>query len=160
MVDQVIKLERIEVNFSSYALARSSYHLFNMARAYEEDKGASIPRVFVLCVSLELGMKGAITSKDCSDATKRRLKNIGHNLVKLHKTFVKWWGSDPFDKNDAKVLATVSPLFSSKAMEYFTGPMLEAVACGHKGIPELEQLISSSQKLQTLLESNKYFIDV
>lgn len=159
MVDHVIRVEPAMAVLTPYALARSSHHLFSMARAYETEEDAWLIRLYALCAAIELGLKAAILGEDCTTANKAKLKGIGHDLMELDAEYVAVFGASLFDGADLDALNEINPHFRQKGLEYFTLPVLEITLMGGRGLPSVEAILTAASKVDAFLEGKKFIID-
>ena len=90
MADHILRAEPVIAVLTPYVLARSAHDAYCMARDYVGDKSGWLMRLYMFCVTIELGMKGAILA-NCTAAVKAELKSrkIGHDLSKLHDKFLE-----------------------------------------------------------------------
>ena len=159
MTDQELKPPVLVVAFTPFAMAKSSHHLFNMARGYQGDKVAWAPRLYVLCAAIEIGMKAAMLGEDYSDANKGLMKSIGHDLDKLAERFKVVHGEGILAQENLDALSRINPYFKNKGLEYFSGEMLGQALRGFEDIPEVDAIVAVAEKVEAFLASKAYYIE-
>lgn len=159
MADHVLNAEPVMAVLTPYAMARSAHHLFQMARAYNAKADATPIRLYVFCVSIEIGMKAAILGEDCTEVNKQLIKGIGHDLVKLNAQFETTFQNKLLDEDDIDALTKINPYFRDKGLEYFTTPMLVSTLKGRSDFPETNAIEAVARKVQEFLETRDFFIE-
>jgi hypothetical protein len=145
------------VNFTPYALARTSDDFFQSSEAYTSK--APTFNYFMRCASIELAFKSAILSTGNSDATKVLIKSLGHDLERAHATFIARF-PEQLTPAEVDAIKIISPYFKSKGLEYTTADVIEQLMKGLSGFPDYELVRSASAKLNAFLRAKSFFIDV
>jgi hypothetical protein len=149
------------VVLTPYVMACNSHHLFAMAHAY--DMGAEVPlsRYFLYCASIEIGLKAAILARDCSTDGKKRIKAMGHDLLKVNANFEAEYSVALLDaETDQWVLGQINPFFVRKGLEYFTGELLGIARSAFGALPSLTKLGQIAEKVNGFLRGQEYFLNV
>lgn len=154
----VISVEPVVAVMTPFMMARISEDLFKMAEQYERSDTVPLARYYVLCASIEIGLKSAILANDCNDAQKKAIKAMGHDLLKVHKGFVEIY-PEIFDADDLEAVAKINPHFKGKGLEYFTSDLLFASLEAFKKLPPLEAIRTAAEKVNKNLSDNQHFIE-
>lgn len=103
---------------------------------------------YLLCRSLELGLKAYLLSKGFSQD---ELKKIGHNLSKLLNVS-KREGIDQFyslSKDEVEAIRRANVVYKSKAFEYFD---LSRILSDFRNLPELDKLATITDNVLTSIK--------
>lgn len=153
----VVTPEPAEVKITPYALAMMSDDMHKSSQGYKPVRFPLI-NYYLYAASIELGLKSAILSVECSEQKKKQLKNIGHNLEELIAVYEAEVNSNFFKASETQVVLAVNKYFSNKSLEYFTETMLEAALRGFTSFPNIKDLEKVSEKVNNYLEANKFFL--
>lgn len=158
MVDHVLKIETLAINLKPYAMARMSEGLFKSSQNYHSEK-MPVLNYFLLCASIELGLKSYILNINNSSENNQIVKNYGHDLEQVYRGFMSVNKVDKFFLNQEEIntVSKINPYFKSKGLEYFVNGMMFEMATALSGFPELEDLIKVASKVNKLLESYSFF---
>ena len=158
-MDHTVSVGSVHINFTPYALARLSNAIYNTTLHYDDD--APIGEYLLWCISIELGLKAAILSKNNSKSRQKKNKNeIGHDLIKAGEAFHVKFGYKLFDKKDIQALNQINPYFKNKSMEYFEIETIVALMKGLSTFPDLNNIKTVATKVNKFLSENKYFVDL
>jgi len=141
-------------------MAQRSEDFHKASESYRPEKGYPVINHFLYLVSIELGLKSAILSVDCSKDNIEKLKKkpFGHNLLKCIEEFEKITGNSLFDKGDIKALEDINTYYKNKGLEYFTADMMPLLVTAYKGLPDIDTIRTCSKKVNEYLVANKYFV--
>jgi hypothetical protein len=154
----VISVEPIMAVVTPFMMARISDDLYKMADRHESGHNVPLARYYVLCASIEIGLKSAILANDCTSGQKKAIKAMGHDLLKVHSGYAAIY-PDVFDHDDLNAVSEINPYFKSKGLEYFTTDLLYASLEAFKKLPSLESLRIAAAKVNKVLTDNELFID-
>ncbi|MEA3054225.1 MAG: hypothetical protein QOG72_3128 [Sphingomonadales bacterium] len=160
MADHILRAEPVIAVLTPYVLARSAHDAYCMTRDYVGDKSGWLMRLYMFCVTIELGMKGAILAENCTAAVKAELKSrkIGHDLSKLHDKFLEIF-PPIFNQVQVEAIERINAYFRDKGLEYFTPTVMEQTLNGGRDIPSVDVMEEIAGKLDAFLKSHAYFIE-
>lgn len=161
MVKHVIfKAETLNINFTSYALAKMSNGLFIITESNKENDVLTLKH-YLYCASIELGLKASILSVINSKDVKDELKyKIGHDLIKVNSLFIKKMKYSILDYNDLVTITKINPFYKNKGLEYITTPVIFELMTGTPNIPDLKDVKSVAEKINKHLLDNKLYINL
>ncbi|MBT2133941.1 hypothetical protein KK137_06305 [Croceibacterium sp. LX-88] len=139
-------------------MAKISNDLFSMAASYDCD-GAFLARMYVLCASIEIGLKAAILADDCTPERKAELPTLAHDLCKVVGRFEEIYGERMFDTQDNAHLAAATVHFKAKGLEYFTLPVLGSSLQGYSDLPELDAMQAIASKVSAFIRESEFFVN-
>lgn len=155
-----VKLETVNVNITSFGLAKMSNGLFNASENYS---ATDIPLLnfFLYCASIELGLKASILSVDNSKNQKVDLKSkdIGHDLEKIYSRFKFLFPEEElFLPCDVQALQKINRFYRDKGIEYITLPMIMVLMKGMSAFPQLSEIRAVAKKVNLFISGYKLFI--
>ncbi|HCC04955.1 TPA: hypothetical protein DEP58_01450 [Patescibacteria group bacterium] len=155
-----VNIKTLNVSLTPYAFAKMSNHFYNATLEYKiKNENISLFYFYMHSVAIELALKASILSKDSSKGKIDFVKNkIGHDLEKAMNEFSKLFDSSFLKNRDVDAIHKISPFFKEKGLEYFTLPIKYEMFTGGKNLPELEHLRRASDKLNSFLVMNDFFI--
>lgn len=156
--DVNVIIEPINFNITPFAMAGISEDLYGSSIAYSSNKRFPVVNFFLYAASIEIGLKSAILSKDCTFLGKNKIKKLGHHLDKVLECFKNEVDSDLFSNGDIEVILSVNVFYHDKGLEYFTTPMIGQAMKAFKDFPPLEDFSKVAKKVNELIKINKYFI--
>lgn len=143
-----------------YAMAKMSEDLYKASENYKPKQGVPFVNYFLYSFSIELSMKAAILSLNCTKTMKGKLKNeFSHNLEKILDNFQELVEKNLLSEKEIKVLSQINKFYKNKAIEYFSNSMLHQMLIGYKDLPNLDELQQICFKLNKFIEKNDYFKD-
>ncbi|MGK2740504.1 hypothetical protein ACSHT0_06380 [Tepidicaulis sp. LMO-SS28] len=154
----VIKAETGMVVLTPYAMAQISDDFFMMADTNLEKRAFPLARYYILCASIEVGLKAAILAEDCTAERKELLRQLGHDLLKIHKRFEESYPRI-WDLEDASTVTKINPFFKKKGLEYFTSDVLYASAQGYKDFPPIDDVRFAAGKVNAFLKAHDLFLE-
>ena len=138
-----------------YAIARFSEDLYLASLNYTPDR--PMINYYLFAVSIEIGLKSAILSIDCTEDSKTKIKELGHDLSRLVDCYQAELGRDYFSCDEQAIISQINQFYRDKSLEYFTTPMLRQALLGFKDFPPLEELSMIAGKVNMLLKDNDYY---
>ena len=150
-----IKPPLVESPMQPFAMARKSHHLFRMARGYADQPDARLARLYLYCVSIELGLKAALLDHDSTKGPD--LRAISHDLVQLMDQFKNTFGFDLFGTDDVTAIKKINPYFKGKDLEYVEPAVVTSLMKGSKDMPLPTELEAAVEKVDTYLGDKGYF---
>jgi hypothetical protein len=155
------KVDTLKINFTPYALARMSDSFFRLTKSYK-GKDTLIPKYFLYCVSIELGLKSSILSIDDSKTVKDKLKKeVSHNLITAYDLFLE---NNPrvtvFSEDNLKSLKKVNTYFKNKSLEYITSDLIIQLMNGLSNLPKLRDIRGIAEKVNKFLLKKKLYINL
>ncbi len=147
------------VVITPYALGRMSNHFFRAARGYpvDEEKKPTF-HLYLYAASIELALKAALLSTDCTAAKKAAVKALGHDLDRVLAECEREFAL-PLDEVDRRAISTLNQYYKTKALEYFTIDLMLATLRGGEGLPELAEVERAAEKVNIFLNDHKLFIE-
>ena len=144
-----------------YGLAKLSDGYFLIAQKHSPKSEHFLVPTFLYVRSIELGIKSALLSIDCTKNNKYFLeKEVRHDLKLALDVFDDKF--EIFDNLDKCVILDINEAYKKKGLEYFTIDMLGALVSGmkfkSKKLPELSKIKTVAEKLNSFLCDNKHFI--
>ena len=154
-----IQVPTAHLNFTPYAMARMSNGLFKASENYKGD--TQLLNFFLLCASIELGLKSTILSKNNSKTKKSFLKtNIRHDIEKAYEEFKKDFSKEKLlDQGDINIIKKINPFYKKRGLEYITIDVIFALMTGMSSFPALSELQNVALKINSFLQKNKFFIN-
>ena len=159
MVDVIMQVEPTNLVLTPYAMARMSHHYFGMASAYDDEahRDSFLPRLYVLCVSIEVGLKAGILAHDCTAAAKDSLRKIGHSPTAALDRAEALHAMSILSPEERAELGSIEPFFKRKDLEYFSGPMIHAAATGFQDVPNVAKIQAAAQSVNAWLGQHDFF---
>ena len=139
-------------------MALTSDDLFKMAAAHQKGDHVPLAKYYVLCVSIELGLKAAVLASGCTSERKGYIKRLSHDLVAVHEGFAKTFSS-PLGAVDLEAISKINTYFKNKSLEYIKADLLVAALKGFQDFPEVDVLVEAARKVSDFLRSNDFFIN-
>ena len=159
-MEYVMSVVPANINITSYALAKLSESFYTVSKTYEVEE-FFVFKFLLYCISIELGLKSAILSRDNSVEKKKELANknlVGHNLLKVISIFEQMFnGQDIIGLEDKKSVAKINKYYEKKGLEYFTSDVIFSAGNGFQDFPELSAIENTSKKIVDFLVSNNYW---
>lgn len=138
-MNQVIKVDGINVNLSPDAFRRWATHYYECKQQFQCPHPFSPVPYFLLCRAIELGIK----ARHLQHFTQNQVKSkFGHDLVKAYNAL------DPKERilsgPEFSVLQQASGIYATKGFEYFEP---KDALTGFKRYPDLQLLDQAAKKL-------------
>ena len=154
----VISPKPLKGVITPYAMAKMSDDLYLSSKNYKPDRFPLI-NYFLYCASIELALKAAILSLDCSKPQLEKLKSIGHNLDRLVNKYESTVDDNFLKRGEKQILRQVNKYYKDKGLEYFTYVVMDESLRAFKNFPNINTLEKISDKLNQYIANNQYFID-
>jgi hypothetical protein len=149
-MDTTIQAPTIEVSLTPHAMATVSYDLlFLVKEPPRESTPAS--KYLLYCMSIELGLKSLILSKDNSKNSKETLKRIRHDIKEAYSQFEEKYAG-VLSEEEKTALERINPYFERKGLEYFTADTIKAHLQGLSPFPELAILERAATKINNVVK--------
>jgi hypothetical protein len=155
----VVSLKPVQAVFTPFVMARMSEDLFRSSESYRPDERFPLINFFLYCASIEIGLKSAILSKDCTQKNKARIKKCGHHLDKVLSEFEADFNYSLFTNNEESTIFAANVYYRDKGLEYFTTPVLGSMLRAFDDFPPIDNIAVASRKVNDYIVSEKYFID-
>ena len=139
-------------------MALVSQDLFKMSHGYEEGEKFCLAKYYLYCASIEIGLKAAILAVDCTEAKKKHIFSLRHDLCKVRASFETVYSSI-WNNADIEAVEKINPFFKKKGLEYFTPDVRAAAVHGYSEFPEIGHMAAAAQKVNALLVTHKLFIE-
>lgn len=160
MTDTVIQIPPTIAVLTPLALAKMSNHFHVASEKHDTgDEKISLFRYYLFCVAIELGLKAAILSVDCTDEKKELNKKIGHDLLRAIEVCKEGFDLSFLDAEEVESIGAINNYFKGKDLEYFTLDMLISCLKGYKDLPSIESIESASTKINSFIHAQNMFID-
>jgi hypothetical protein len=154
----IVKIQPAKLIITPYALANLSDDLHNSSESFSHRKRVPISNYYLYSISIELGLKAAILSADCTKKKIGAMKKIGHDLEKLVNKHEETTNKQFFTSLERDAVCRINIYYKNKSLEYFTFEMKHQMLTAYKGLPKLKHLARASRKLNKLLRKNKNFL--
>ncbi|MEZ4211065.1 MAG: hypothetical protein R3B39_02125 [Candidatus Paceibacterota bacterium] len=154
--DVILKMPVVRLNIVPYALARLSEDFLGSSNNYHPKTEIHIVNFYLLCVSIELGLKSILLSKGYS---KKKIKNFGHDLIKLVKEYNKINNLN-LEQKVLNPIEKINPYFKNKSMEYFKDDFILSILRGYKDLPSIKDLSFAANQINKIIKKEKYFINI
>lgn len=157
--DVVVSIKPAQAVLTPFAMAGISEDLYQSSVGYQPKSRFPLTNYFLCSASIELGLKAAILSLDCSKANKEKIKKFGHDLNKTLDCFENKFDRKFFSTSERKMIDCVNEYYKNKGLEYFTLPVLSSSLRAFKDFPALENFMDLTKRVNTFIKENKYFIN-
>ena len=157
MVAYVLHAEGATVALTPYIMARTAHHFFTMSHGYDTGKEIPFARHYLYCASIEIGLKAAILANECSEARKKFIKSLGHDLTKACGSFQQFYGSDLWSADDIEAVTAINPFFANKGLEYFTIDVLVDTVNGSAELPDIGRIEQAAKKVNAFVLERQFF---
>lgn len=154
----VVKAETGMLVITPHGMAQISDDFFIMANAKLEKRAFPLARFYLLCASIEVGLKASILAEDCTAERKKHLRKLGHDLGKVHNSFTRFYPTI-WDNEDLSAIESINRYYKRKSLEYFTSDLLGACFQGYRDLPDIEALDIAAQKVNSFVKTNNFFMD-
>lgn len=150
------RLSSGEINFTPYGMARISEGLLKASENYYSKK-MPVVNYFLICASIEIGLKSIILSKSNSNINKKKIKKLNHDLIDIYQEVFKIEQNIKITDKELEIIKSINPHFKNKGLEYLTGTMIEQIAHGLSNFPNLKELTKIALKIHIFIDSKNYF---
>lgn len=152
-------LKPLTAAITPYAMALMSHDMHSAATTDALTTRSPLFRPFLLCASIELGLKGAYLAKGCTKQRKNEIKSWNHDLQNAVKNVERELEVTLLEESDKDILSKINNFYVGKGLEYFTLPMIASAMRAYKDLPELNDLIRVSEKIQAYIRDHKEYIE-
>lgn len=159
MSRHIATVSTINLDLNPFANAITSHEFFQCSEHYSS-KNVFTFNLLLYCISIELGLKAAILSKNSSHKMKFYLKKqIRHNLIKLYQEFCQQFKNlNLFNQNDIKVIQKINTFYINKSLEYHDSySLIGILMTGGKGLPSHTEMQSVAKKVDNLIKNYSFF---
>jgi len=131
------------------AFQRYAAEFLQAAHDLRVDNNYSLVPAFLVCRSLELGLKAFCLAKGDKQTDFKKRDGVGHSLVAafhranrhgLSSFVVLSW-------EEEAELTKADKFYSTKGFEYLTPDMLYQMVTGHQGLPDFQTLTRAAERL-------------